>query len=34
MLSKICKDGVSMEDAQAAAQTDMMDAYNKAAKKS
>jgi ABC-type glycerol-3-phosphate transport system substrate-binding protein len=34
MMSKICKDGMSIEDAQAAAQTDMMDAYNKAQKKS
>ena len=29
MMSKICKDGVSIEDAQAAAQTDMMDSYTK-----
>jgi len=34
MMSKILKDGMSIEDAQAAAQTDMMDAYNKATKKS
>jgi len=34
MLSKILKDGVSIEDAQAAAQTDMMDSYNKFVKKS
>jgi ABC-type glycerol-3-phosphate transport system substrate-binding protein len=33
MMSKICKDGMSIEDAQAAAQTDMMDSYNKFMKK-
>jgi len=34
MLSKVLKDGMSIEDAQAWAQNDMMDAYNKTAKKS
>jgi ABC-type glycerol-3-phosphate transport system substrate-binding protein len=34
MLSKILKDGMAIEDAQAAAQTDMMDSYNKFVKKS
>ena len=31
-MSKICKDGMSIEDAQAWAQTEMMDAYNKVKK--
>jgi hypothetical protein len=34
MLSKVVKDGMSIEDAQAWAQTDMMDSYNKTTKKS
>jgi ABC-type glycerol-3-phosphate transport system substrate-binding protein len=34
MMSKICKDGMKIEDAQEAAQTDMMDSYNKTTKKS
>jgi len=34
MMSKILKDGMSIEDAQAAAQTDMMDSYTKVQKKS
>ena len=34
MMSKICKDGMSIEDAQAWAQTDMMDSYTKSQKKS